>query len=55
MSYLDEGEFSRWMRSSTRTLESARRDLEAGDYSWACFKAHQAVEKALKVLPMGYR
>jgi len=51
--YLDEGEFGRWMRSALRTLESARRDLEAGDYSWACFKAHQAVEKALKALLWG--
>jgi len=51
--YLDEGEFSRWMRSSLRTLESARRDLEAGDFSWACFKAHQTAEKALKALLWG--
>lgn len=37
-------------RSSLKTLESARRDLDHGDYNWACFKAHQAAEKALKAI-----
>jgi HEPN domain-containing protein len=50
---LDEGEFKRWMASARRTLESARRDTEAGDYNWACFKAHQAAGKALKALLWG--
>jgi len=50
---MDEQEFSRWIRSAERTLESARRDAEAGDYNWACFKAHQAAEKALKALLWG--
>jgi hypothetical protein len=40
-SYLDKVEFERWLRSALRTLESAKRDLEFGDYNWACFKAHQ--------------
>jgi HEPN domain-containing protein len=40
VSYLDEGEFERWKRSALRTLESARRDLDGGDYNWACFKSH---------------
>jgi HEPN domain-containing protein len=53
VSYLDEGEFERWMRSALRTLESARRDLNGGDYNWACFKSHQAAEKALKALLWG--
>ena len=53
MSYLDEGEFERWKRSALRTLESARRDLDGGDYNWACFKSHQAAEKALKALLWG--
>jgi hypothetical protein len=43
-SYLDEVEFERWLRSALRTLESAKRDLEFGDYNWACFKAHQVAE-----------
>lgn len=50
---LDEGEYRRWMLSARRTLESARRDLEVGDFNWACFKAHQAAEKALKALFWG--
>jgi hypothetical protein len=53
VSYLDEGEFERWMRSALRTLESARRDLDGGDYNWACFKSHQAAGKALKALLWG--
>jgi len=53
VSYLDEEEFERWMRSALRTLESARRDLDGGDYNWACFKSHQAAEKALKALLWG--
>ncbi len=50
---LDEKEFRRWIESSRRTLQSATRDAEAGDYNWACFKAHQAAEKALKALLWG--
>ncbi len=50
---LDHAEFSRWYRSAELTLESARRDLESSDYCWACFKAHQAAEKALKALLWG--
>ncbi len=50
---LDEAEFRRWLESAKRTLESARRDVSARDYSWACFKAHQAGEKALKALLWG--
>lgn len=50
---MDWREFERWMKSAERTLESARRDLAAGDYNWACFKAQQAAEKALKALLWG--
>ncbi|MEM0458704.1 MAG: HEPN domain-containing protein [Thermofilaceae archaeon] len=50
---LDEEEYGRWMLSARRTLESSRRDAEAGDFNWACFKAHQAAEKALKALLWG--
>lgn len=50
---LDEPEFSRWIESAKRTLDSARRDLAHGDYNWACFKAHQAAWKALKALLWG--
>jgi len=50
---LDEKEFDRWIRSSIKTIESSKKDLELGEYSWACFKAHQAAEKALKALLWG--
>ncbi len=35
------------------TLESSRRDLEHGDHNWACFKAQQSAEFALKGLIRG--
>ena len=50
---LDEIEYSRWMKSAELTARSARDDLRAGSYNWVCFKAHQAVEKALKALLWG--
>ncbi len=46
-------EYQRWIKSARYTLESARRDYKAGDYVWACFKAHQAGEKAVKALLWG--
>jgi len=53
VAYLDVGEYERWMKSAIRTIESAERDAKHGDYNWACFKAHQAAEKALKALSWG--
>jgi len=50
---LDAAEYSRWIESARRTLKSARGDLERGDFNWACFKAHQTAEKALKALLWG--
>jgi len=41
------------MISSKKTLESARGDLNRGDYNWACFKAQQAAEFAVKALLHG--
>jgi HEPN domain-containing protein len=51
--YVDFVEFSRWLVMARRTLESARRDAEGGDFNWACFKAHQAAEFAAKGLLYG--
>jgi HEPN domain-containing protein len=51
--FLDVDEYERWMKSAIKTLESARRDIKQGDYNWACFKAYQAGEKALKALLWG--
>ncbi len=53
MCVLDEGEFRRWFESALRTLESARVDHAHGFYSWACFKAHQVAEKAVKAILWG--
>ena len=50
---LDTDEFNRWIDSAMKTLESAKRDFNAKDYNWACFKAQQAVEKALKAILWG--
>ena len=50
---LDETEYSRWISSAKKTLESARGDLNRGDYNWACFKAQQAAEMAVKALLHG--
>jgi HEPN domain-containing protein len=50
---LDEDEYSRWMKTSIKTLESAKGDINRGDYNWACFKAHQAAEFAVKALLYG--
>jgi len=50
---LDEEEYYRWMKASIKTLESASGDLNRGDYNWACFKAHQSAEFAVKALLHG--
>jgi len=50
---LDESEYLRWMDTAKRILRSAYGDLERGDYNWACFKAQQSVEIAVKALLRG--
>jgi HEPN domain-containing protein len=50
---LDEEEFRRWLRQAEHTLESAERDRSERDYAWACFKAEQAAQCALKALLIG--
>lgn len=50
---LNEPEYARWIRAARQALESARADLQRGDYNWACFKAEQAAEYALKGLLAG--
>jgi len=54
MQYLDVGGFERWMRSSLKALESAKKDLEFEFCNWACFKARQAAEKGLKAVLLGW-
>jgi HEPN domain-containing protein len=36
------------MKQAEATLASAKRDKEAGDFNWSCFKAQQAAEFAVK-------
>ncbi len=47
-SYLDEEEFNRWMKNAKNTLRSAENDKSSQFYNWACFKAQQAAEYAIK-------
>ncbi len=39
-----------WLKQSAHDLGHARHALDAGDYDWACFAAHQAAEKAVKAV-----
>jgi len=41
----DWNEYERWIRSALATFESAKRD---NDFNWACFKAEQAAQLAVK-------
>jgi len=49
----DSEEYKRWMDQAEYTLKSAESDMRAGFYSWACFKAQQAGEYAVKALLYG--
>lgn len=50
---LDVEEFERWMEAARRTLASARGDTARGDHNWACFKAQQSAELAVKAFLRG--
>ena len=50
MSVVDWSEYERWIRQAKYTLRLIDADLEYGGYSWACFKAQQAAEYALKAI-----
>ena len=39
-----------WLRQAEKDLAKARRDLDEGDYEWACFTSQQAAGKAVKAL-----
>jgi HEPN domain-containing protein len=47
---IDEKEFQRWFKQSEHNLKSAKADAKAQYYDWACFKAQQASETAIKAL-----
>lgn len=53
MAVFDQGEYRRWLAQARHTLASARRDAEAGDFAWACFKAQQVGGYAVKALLRG--
>ena len=50
---LDHEEYERWVSMAEYTLRSASKDLEGGFYSWACFKAYQCGDYAVKALLRG--
>lgn len=39
-----------WLRQAQADVDQARVSAEAGHHEWACFAAHQAVEKAVKAI-----
>jgi HEPN domain-containing protein len=49
----DKKEFERWIKQAEYTLDSAREDMENRRFSWACFKAQQSAEYAVKGLLYG--
>ncbi len=49
----DFSEYDRWMKQAFYTLSLIDSDISSGGYSWACFKAQQAAEYALKALLRG--
>lgn len=51
--YLDDEEFNRWLSNAKSTLRSAEIDSSSGYNNWACFKAQQAAEYAIKAYLRG--
>ena len=47
---LDWDEFVRWIKAAKNNLEGAKRDMEEEEHNWACFKAEQAGQLAVKAL-----
>lgn len=43
-------EIFNWWKQAEKDLKASENSLNSGDYEWACFQAHQSVEKALKAL-----
>ena len=44
----DWDEYERWIKQAKHTFNAIKADIQFKNYSWACFKAHQAAEYALK-------
>ncbi|MCX8030273.1 MAG: HEPN domain-containing protein [Thermodesulfovibrionales bacterium] len=47
---IDEKEFFRWFKQAEHNLRSAKSDAQDDSFDWACFKAQQAAEMAVKAL-----
>jgi HEPN domain-containing protein len=45
--------YNAWLQQAKRTLGSIKNDIGSGDFNWACFKAQQAAEYALKAFLYG--
>jgi HEPN domain-containing protein len=43
-------EIENWWLQALKDLEAAQDSITSKHFEWACFQAHQAVEKALKAL-----
>ena len=50
----NRSEWERYFSQAMHTIASARRDIEDGDYAWACFKSQQAAETAVKGFIRGH-
>ena len=50
----DDTEYIRWIKQAKNTLNGAEKDLNTNQFNWACFKAHQATEFALKAIQYGF-
>lgn len=46
----DSREIKDWLRKAEKEMNTARANLEIGEYDAAAFYSHQAAEKALKAL-----
>ncbi|HMF33009.1 MAG TPA: HEPN domain-containing protein [Candidatus Lokiarchaeia archaeon] len=53
MSEFRFGAYDNWLKQATETIRSAEGDVANESYSWACFKAQQAAEYALKGMLYG--
>lgn len=49
----NKSEYERWILQAKYTIKATENDLKGGFYSWACFKAQQSAEFALKGLLHG--
>ncbi|MBI2631774.1 HEPN domain-containing protein [Candidatus Pacearchaeota archaeon] len=45
-----KSETEKWLEQVKKDIRAANNSFNSRDYEWACFQAHQAVEKSLKAL-----